>query len=282
MSKSKRLSVCNLKKISLSDVDSLALEFSAVFFNRSQKGAWKHRSYKLALVMFFFMFASCGLFLFAGRESRWHVLNVDPLFFLLSMMVFELLAIYFLEKYYESVWRDKSLRKASLIEYGAVYDKRNLKAYKERWLRRAFDVSPDRYIELVKAIVEAGELKRGSQSRTQSLGDRLMTGFFSLKPLGGLSLFSLLIVLGSVVLKAVGSNYEKLKNGVEGYLVEFWWVVPVSIFLLVIAVVGVGLMLLIFGGVFRMVLERKFGVCSSHSRERLIHQLIMSSVIVLK
>ncbi|WP_143492909.1 MULTISPECIES: hypothetical protein [unclassified Pseudomonas] len=271
-----------VSNIALKKFDSLAIEFSKVFFHRSVKGAWRYRHFKFAIFMFACMLISCALFSFSGLFIKQGLFDFISLIFLFLMVFFEIVAIVILEKWYEPIWRSISLRKAGLLGYGAIYSRRDLHHYKEKWLKRAFSVTPDRYIELVKAVVEAEELRKASKGRMKHLGDRFLSGFFSLKPLGGLSLFSILFVVGSVLLKVAGSNYKMVVENVELIFSEFWVRFAVWGVMFVLGVMCVGILLMVGGGVLQMILERKMGICSPTSRERLIWQLINSSVVVLK
>lgn len=271
-----------VSKITLKKFDSLAIEFSKVFFHRSVKGAWKYRHFKVAIFMFACMLISCALFSFSGFFVKEGLFDFISLIFLFMMVFFEIVAIVILEMWYEPIWRSISLRKAGLLGYGAIYKQRDLHHYKEKWMARAFSVTADRYIDLVKAVVEAEELRKASKGRMKHLGDRFLSGFFSLKPLGGLSLFSILFVVGSVLLKVAGSNYKMVVENIELFFSEFWMRFAFWGLLVVLGVMCVGILLMVGGGVLQMILERKMGVCSPTSRERLIWQLINSSVVVFK
>lgn len=257
------------KGMTLKQFDELALRYVSVFHFSFSRLGFRQPAMRIALYLFAGMLLSVIPYIMATGSG----LLVQGLY-LLVMVAFELAGILVWRFVYEPWAREKQVRQAGLLGYGRRYDHKQLEHYKDLWLERELEIRPDQYLVLVKALTEVRELGGKSKQAAKFMGDRLFTGFFSLKPLTRISLIPLFVSLligaarlPSVDLAALIADFAAEPNGYLGFIAQ----------LLVLGVgliICMGFLFLVVGAIRSVILDLWLRRCSVQSRERLVRELL--------
>ncbi len=256
--------------MTLRQFDELALRYVRVFhFSFSRRGL-QQPSMRIALYLFAGMLLSVIPYIMATGNG----LLVQGLY-LLVMLAFEAAGVLVWMFAYEPWARAERVRQAGLLGYGRRYEHKQLERYKDLWLERELAVAPDQYLVLLKALTEVRELGGKSKQAAMYLGDRLFTGFFSLKPLAKISLIPLFVSLlvGALRLPTVdvAALIADFAAESEGYL----GLIAQLLVLGVALILGVGFVFLVVGAIRSAILDLWLGRCSVQSRERLVSELLV-------
>lgn len=94
--------------------------------------------------------------------------------------------------------------------------------YKSYWLGRELRVPASKYLNLVRSLSEVRELNAKSKQAELYLGDRMFSGFFSIKPLLKISLIPLFLGSSSCASLLIFDVQEL--RGILLLMLEVCWV----------------------------------------------------------
>src|SRR5476651_1471942 len=166
-----------MQAFTVSYFERLTVNYSALFYSRSLTDGPKNFAYWMS--MFFFvltliiMGGSVGGLAF-GRGPNTHLGLISV------ALEFSGLGVWVV--FYEPVYRYEKLKRSGLNVPEGLFHKKDREIVKSIWLKKYLSVSPDKYLELAKKLYEIREMIVESKKNRQ-LGDRFLSGFFSLKPL---------------------------------------------------------------------------------------------------
>lgn len=261
--------------ITLREFDELALRYAQVFhYSFTWKGL---RSWQLRVALYCFAGMLISFVPYAwATGTGW----LNQLLYLIPMLVFEAAGIVLWLGLYDPLAREQRIRHARLLGDGISYQKKNIDLYKTNWLGRELRVPASKYLALVKSLSEVRELNFKSRQAALYLGDRIFSGFFSVRPLLKISLiipplFGLLIaLLRSYFFEAQGL-VEYLVSNAGNYLGFAIFAVMMS----VIFVVMLGFSFMAGGVIYTVIRDCYMKRCSVQSRERLVQELLKRACI---
>jgi len=255
--------------ITLREFDELALRYAQVFHYSLTWGGLRRWQLRVALYCFAGMVLSFLPYALATGNG-W----LKQLLYLLPVLVFEVAGMLVWLGLYEPLAREQRIRHARLLGDGISYQKKNIDRYKTNWLERELRVPANKYLDLVKSLSEVRELGIKSRQAGLYLGDRIFSGFFSIKPLLKISLIPLLLGVLVAVLRSSFFDAQGLMESFEsnaGSLLSF---ALFALVMVVFVVVMLGFSFMAGGAIYTVILDCYRKRCSVQSRERLVQELL--------
>ena len=258
----------------VSDFEKVAVRYSTLFYSRSLKDGPKNIAYWISVLFFvltiFSMFCSL-VYLALGREAN-TVLAVVA-------VIFEFVALVVWIAFYEPTYRYDKFKRSGLNISDVLCQKRNREIVKSIWLKKNLSVPPDKYFELIKNLYEVKAMLSESKKNRQ-LGDRFLSGFFSLKPLQSLLSIPVILAMINLALKIPGVEFT-LANIDLSVLMITAAKYSLTLFLISITLILiVGLLLMMSIGVFELVSENYRGKCSDLTKRRFVRALLERADLV--
>lgn len=255
--------------ITLREFDELALRYAQVFHYSLTLGGLRRWQLRVALYCFAGM-AICFVPYAWATGSGWQ----KQLLYLLPVLVFEVAGMLVWLGLYEPLAREQRIRHARLLGDGISYQKNNIERYKKSWLERELRVPADKYLDLVRSLSEVRELGIKSRQAGLYLGDRIFSGFFSIKPLLKISLIPPLLGLLIVILRSSFFEAQGLMENFESNAGSYLSFVVFAVMMSVLAVVMLGFSFMAGGAIYTVILDCHMKRCSVQSRERLVQELL--------
>lgn len=255
--------------ITLREFDELALRYAQIFHYSLTWGGLRCWQLRVALYCFAGMVLSFFPYALATGNG-W----LKQFLYLLPVLVFEVAGMLFWLVLYEPLAREQRIRQARLLGDCISYQKEHLDRYKAYWLEREMRAPAHQYLQLVKSISEVRELNVKSRQATLYLGDRIFSGFFSLKPFLKISLIPLFLGLLVAVLRSSVLDIQGLVESVSSQARSVLGWAVLALMAVVLIVVMFGFVFMAIGAIYTVVLDNYKKRCSVQSRERLVQELL--------
>lgn len=255
--------------ITLREFDELALRYAQVFHYSLTWRGLRHWQLRAALYCFAGMVMSFLPYALVTGNG-W----LQQLLYLLPVLAFEVVGLLVWLGLYEPLAREQRIRHARLLGDGICYQRENIDRYKSYWLERELRVPASKYLNLVRSLSEVREFTTKSKQAGLYLGDRIFSGFFSIKPLLKLSLIPLFL---GVLVAVLRSSFFDVQELVENFSSHAGGVLGWAVFalaMIVLIVVIFGFVFMAGGAIYTVILDNHKGRCSVQSRERLVQELL--------
>ncbi|WP_439895211.1 hypothetical protein ACTACV_08420 [Pseudomonas syringae] len=252
--------------LTVSDFEKMAVRYSALFHFRSLKEGPKNIAYWISVVFFaltlLFMFSSIGVSISGGEPST-RLAMIAVLFELLGLVVWVV--------FYEPVYRPDKLKRSGIPD--SLCQKQDRETVKSIWLKKNLPVSPDKYLDVTKTFYEVQGMLVESRKNRQ-LGDRLLMGFFSFKPLQSVLSIPVILALLNFVLRVPGVEFTTANidfSELAGNAAKY----SLTLFLIAITLVfSIGMLLTMVVGISELIGERYRGKCADLTKKRFVRALL--------
>lgn len=261
--------------ITLREFDELALRYAQVFHYSFTWKALRSWQLRVALYCFAGMLISFVPYAWA-TGTGW----LNQLLYLIPVLVFEVAGMLLWLGLYDPLAREQRIRHARLVGDCISYQRKNIDLYKTNWLERELRVPASKYLDLVKSLSEVRELNSKSRQAALYLGDRIFSGFFSVRPLLKISLIPPLLGLLLMVLRSSLFEAQGLMEGIESNAGNYLGIAVFSVMMSVLVVVMLGFSFMAGGAIYTVVLDCHMKRCSVQSRERLVQELLKRACLV--
>ena len=255
--------------ITLREFDELALRYAQVFHYSLTWGGLRRWQLRVALFCFAGMVVSFLPYAFATGNGL-----LRQGVYLLPVLTFEVAGMLVWLGLYEPLAREQRIRHARLLGDGISYQKKNMDRYKTYWLERELRVPAHQYLNLVKSLSEVRDLSIKSKQAGLYLGDRIFSGFFSIKPLLKISLIPLFLGVLVAVLRSSFFDVQGLEEGFTSHAGSVLSWAVFALMMIVLVVVMLGFVFMAGGAIYTVVLDNYKRRCSVQSRERLVQELL--------
>ncbi|WP_161897941.1 hypothetical protein [Pseudomonas yangonensis] len=261
--------------ITLREFDELALRYAQVFhYSFTWKGL---RSWQLRVALYCFAGMLISFVPYAwATGTGW----LNQLLYLIPVLVFEVAGMLLWLGLYDPLAREQRIRYARLLGDGISYQRKNIDLYKTNWLGRELRVPANKYLDLVKSLSEVRELNSKSRQAALYLGDRIFSGFFSVRPLLKISLIPPLLGLLMAVLRSSLFEAQGLMEGIESNAGNYLGIAVFAVMMSVLVIVMLGFSFMAGGAIYTVVLDCYMKRCSVQSRERLVQELLKRACLV--
>lgn len=261
--------------ITLHEFDDVALRYAQIFhYSLTWKGL---RRWQLRVALYCFAGMVMSFFPYAlATGNGW----LKQSLYLLPVLAFEFAGMLVWLGLYEPLAREQRIRHARLLGHGISYRKKDIDRYKTYWLKRELRVPAHQYLHLVKSLSEVRELRIKSKQAGLYLGDRIFSGFFSLKPLLRIPLISLFLAVLIAVLRSSFFDVQGLVESFTSNPGDVWGWAAFAFSMIVSLVMMLGFVFMAGGAIYTVFLDNYKRRCSVQSRERLVQELLKRAWLV--